>query len=95
MAGREADELTRRQDPLPRRLAKHRSARDHVEPLLDPVVVVVWPDWQSRLGLIDGRPDALSAEPDTDRGCEVTEAGFVKTRVQLDVEDVHLLGAHA
>src|SRR5207253_4490370 len=53
LAGRKADEVTRRQDPLPRGFAKHRRARDHVEPLLDPVVVVVWPDRQARLGSID------------------------------------------
>src|SRR5204862_1241977 len=60
MAGWEADEVTRRQDPLARGFAKHRCARDHVEPLLDPVVVVVWPDRQARLGLIDARADPSS-----------------------------------
>src|SRR5207244_10985728 len=62
-AGREADEVTWRQDPLPRGFAKHRCAREHVEPLLDPVVVVVWPDRQARLGLIDARADPLSPQP--------------------------------
>jgi hypothetical protein len=37
----------------------------------------------------------LSPQPETHRGCDVTEAGFVKRLVQLDAEDVHLLDAHA
>jgi hypothetical protein len=32
MAGREADEVTWRQDPLPRGFAKHRCARDYKKP---------------------------------------------------------------
>ena len=95
MAGREADEVTRRQGPLARRLAKHRCACDHVEPLLDPMVVVVGPDREARLGLIDARADPSSPQPGTHRGCDVTEAGFVEMLVQLDAEDVHLLDAHA
>src|SRR3954470_3335387 len=94
MAGWEADEVTWRQDPLPSGLAKHRCTRDHVKPLLDPVVVVVWPDRQARLGLIDARADPLSLQPGTQRGCDVTEAGFVERLVQLDAENVHLPDAH-
>jgi hypothetical protein len=37
----------------------------------------------------------LSPQPETHRGCDVTEAGFVERLVQLDAEDVHLLDAQA
>lgn len=95
MAGRKADEVTRRERPFSRGLAKHRCARDHVEPLLDPEVVVVRPDRHARLGFIDARADPLSLKPETHRGRDVTEAGFVERLVQLDAEKVHLSEAHA
>jgi hypothetical protein len=58
------------------------------------VVVVVGPDRHARLGVVDARADPLSAQPGTDRGGDVTEAGFVEALVQRDAEEVHLLDGH-
>jgi hypothetical protein len=92
--GGKADQVAGREGPFAGGLAKHWPARDHVQPLLDPVVVAVRPDRLTGVALVDAGADPVRPEPVSDRRGDVTEPSHIEGLVELDAEDVDLPDAH-
>lgn len=91
---RERDQITGLQRPLATRVTQHGCAGEHVEPLLNPVVVVVGPDPPTRLALIQAGANPFGPKHRPECRATVPERTRFHWLVQLHSEQVDLPHAH-
>lgn len=91
-AGGERDQLSRLKRAFAAPVAQERSAGEHVEPFLDPVVVVIGPTRFAGVDLIDSGADHLRIEPFCQlerREAKRALLEYVARLTTEDVDDVH------